>query len=239
MRNILWSPIRPIFALHRARILQPQTLNALRLISVLSKSTPSSPQSQDKLHAHHVLPININATDAHKAPVNVLVYNGPVSNFVSSARYVSWINLAAHAVGVPLAWSSFVMPANVLALMFSTTAFLPVIAVGFFSLSYVTRMWIASSFDPTQTPKINPKRPLANQQPDLVTFETSSFLVGSPKKRTVPSVDLRISSKWIFGTWKVVGDPWYKPALTIDPMALTTDPAIKRIHELVQKQSSK
>ncbi|KAJ3263879.1 hypothetical protein HDU77_009775 [Chytriomyces hyalinus] len=239
MRNILWSPIRPIHAVQRARILQTQTPNALRLISVLSKSTPSSPQSQDRLHAHHILPLNINATDAHNAPVNVLVYNGPVSNFVSSARYVSWINLAAHAVGVPLAWSSFIMPPKVLALMFSTTAFLPVIAVGFFSVSYVTRMWIASSFDPSQATKINPKRPLANQQPDLVTFETSSFLVGTPKKRTVPSADLRISSKWIFGTWKVLGDPWYKPAITIDPMTLTTDPSIKRIHDLVQKQSSK
>ncbi|KAI8828293.1 hypothetical protein BJ741DRAFT_653724, partial [Chytriomyces cf. hyalinus JEL632] len=71
---------------NRARILQTQTPYALRLISVLSQSTPSSPQSQDRLHAHYILPLNINATDAHNAPFNVLVYNGPVSNFCSRKR---------------------------------------------------------------------------------------------------------------------------------------------------------
>ncbi|KAI8615708.1 hypothetical protein BC830DRAFT_1168377 [Chytriomyces sp. MP71] len=165
--------------------------------------------------------------------VSLLVYKGPVSDFVANARILSWLNFGAHAVVVPLVWHQFVLPASVLATMFTTTALVPVLAIGAFSVSYVTRLWIITN----PAPNAHATKRQAKDVPERLRFETLSFFKGDAVVRDVAVRDLRTTSKWIFGTWRVHGDGWLKPSLTVDRAAISSDPVLSRIHDQVKEQS--
>ncbi|KAJ3077215.1 hypothetical protein HDU98_006402 [Podochytrium sp. JEL0797] len=177
-------------------------------VRILDSSTKPKPLSA---HDHH----------ASKAS---LIYKGPITSFIFKGRLFSFFWLASNAIAAPLLYPMMVLPPKVLAVMFSTTASLPTLAVGLVSRGYVTRIWM---------PPASKSTTLENQS---LMLETQSFFLGTPCERIVKVSELRYRPKWVFGTWRVVGDAWWKPGFAMDIPTLEDDPVLKRINEQIKSQ---
>ncbi|KAJ3290458.1 hypothetical protein HDU79_003216 [Rhizoclosmatium sp. JEL0117] len=150
-----------------------------------------------------------------------LIYTGPLNGAIQGARMFSVVAAVGCVACLPLTWGFLVVDKVTMASIFGGVAAMPMLAVACISPGYVNRMWIPKD---------------AKEQ--TLMFETET-LFGTARHRVIPVSQLRYRQWGIWGTWRSVDDPWYKPGFAVDFLEIKKDFVLNRIYEQVNEQSKK